>query len=60
LGAAVLKRVSIAAAAAIVALVAFGGVAYADTGATTTSLLGPDYFATIIQQFGYVMSNLGL
>ncbi|HEX4248646.1 MAG TPA: hypothetical protein VH008_12360 [Pseudonocardia sp.] len=55
-----LKRVSIAAAAAIVALVAFGGVAYADTGATTTSLLGPDYFATIIQQFGYVMSNLGL
>jgi hypothetical protein len=55
-----LKRVTIAALAAIVALVAFGGVAYADTGAVPTSLLGPGYFETIAQQFGYIMTNLGL
>jgi len=56
----VLKRVTIAAVAAAVAFIAFGGVAYADTGATTTSLLGPGYFQTIAQQFGYIMTNLGL
>jgi hypothetical protein len=56
----VLKKVIVAAVAATVALVAFGGVAYADTGSTTTSLLGPGYFGTIAQQFGYIMSNLGL
>ena len=54
-----LKRVTIAAAAAIVSLIAFGGVAYADTG-TPTSLLGPGYIETIAQQLGYVFSNLGI
>jgi hypothetical protein len=55
----VLKRVTVAAIAAAVAFIAFGGVAYADTG-TTTSLLGPGYFEKIAQQFGYIMTNLGL